>query len=55
MRREGYLLTNLELLAFFRFNEINHQIYTLLDQDSPEFQINCPKIQVKCYFKLETL
>ena len=43
MRREGYWGTNLELLAFSDIMRLNINIYTSLDQDSPEFQINNPQ------------
>ena len=37
MRREGYWDTNLEKLAFSDLMKLNINIYTSLDQDSPEF------------------
>ena len=43
MRREGYWGTNLELLAFSDLMRLNINIFTSLDQDSPEFQINHPQ------------
>ena len=43
MRREGYWGTNLELLAFSDLMRLNINIYTSLDQEEPEFQINHPQ------------
>ena len=43
MRREGYWGTNLELLAFSDLMRLNISIYTSLDQEEPEFQINHPQ------------
>ena len=43
MKREWYWGTNLELLAFSDLMRLNINIYTSLDQDSPEFQINHPQ------------
>ena len=43
MRREGYWGTNLQLLVFSDLMRLNINIYTSLDQDSPEFQINHPQ------------
>ena len=43
MRKEGYWGMNLELLTFSDLMRLNINIYTLLDQDSLEFQINHPQ------------
>ena len=54
MRREGYWGTNLELLAFSDLMRLNINIYTSLNQDSPEFQINNPQNTGEIYIFLKT-
>ena len=46
MRVNGYLGTNLELLAFSDLMRLNINIKTSLDQVAPEFKIDHPQNMV---------